>query len=239
MTLDKHSAPTLIALLLVFASYALPAPYAGVVLSVGLFAFSGALTNRLAVHMLFHRVPGLYGSGVVPANFAAFKDAIHALAMRQLFTDDGLQRAFDSLMRDDGGRSDASGAAAGIDLNEAFDQLAELIAGSSFGNMLNMLGGKQALEPLRKPFIERMGRYIDGLLKSPALQLLLRQRLEGGGGRLREALGRVVRERLDALSPDDVNRIVQDMIRAHLGWLVVWGGVFGGLIGLLGALLLG
>jgi hypothetical protein len=25
------------------------------------------------------------------------------------------------------------------------------------------------------------------------------------------------------------------MIREHLGWLVVWGGVFGGLIGLLAA----
>ena len=30
-----------------------------------------------------------------------------------------------------------------------------------------------------------------------------------------------------------VKDIVQTMIRQHLGWLVVWGGVFGGLIGLL------
>ena len=29
-----------------------------------------------------------------------------------------------------------------------------------------------------------------------------------------------------------VKGIMQDMIRAPLGWLVVWGGVFGGLIGL-------
>ena len=34
-----------------------------------------------------------------------------------------------------------------------------------------------------------------------------------------------------------VKTIVQDMIREHLGWLVVWGGVFGGLIGLLTTLL--
>jgi len=26
--------------------------------------------------------------------------------------------------------------------------------------------------------------------------------------------------------------MVQDLIAQHLGWLVVWGGVFGGLIGL-------
>ena len=34
-----------------------------------------------------------------------------------------------------------------------------------------------------------------------------------------------------------VKQIVQDMIRHHLGWLVVWGGVFGGLIGLITSIL--
>jgi len=29
-----------------------------------------------------------------------------------------------------------------------------------------------------------------------------------------------------------VKNIIQRMIKEHLGWLVVWGGVFGGLIGL-------
>jgi uncharacterized membrane protein YheB (UPF0754 family) len=28
-----------------------------------------------------------------------------------------------------------------------------------------------------------------------------------------------------------VKEMVQHIIRQHLGWLVVWGGVFGGLIG--------
>lgn len=53
------------------------------VLSVGLFAFSGALTNWLAVHMLFEKVPGLYGSGVIPARFEQFKQAIADLMMEQ------------------------------------------------------------------------------------------------------------------------------------------------------------
>jgi len=29
-----------------------------------------------------------------------------------------------------------------------------------------------------------------------------------------------------------VKEIIERMIQEHLGWLVVWGGVFGGLIGL-------
>ncbi|MCX9561827.1 DUF445 domain-containing protein, partial [Vibrio cholerae] len=31
--------------------------------------------------------------------------------------------------------------------------------------------------------------------------------------------------------------IVQKMIKEHLGWLVIWGGVFGGVIGLVSAAL--
>ena len=42
----------------------------------------------------------------------------------------------------------------------------------------------------------------------------------------------VADNRLDELTPEQVKEIVQDMIRKHLGWLVVWGGVFGGIIGL-------
>ncbi|MDW2334446.1 DUF445 domain-containing protein, partial [Vibrio sp. 1069] len=30
-----------------------------------------------------------------------------------------------------------------------------------------------------------------------------------------------------------VKEMVQRMIKEHLGWLVVWGGVFGGLIGVI------
>ena len=39
--------------------------------------------------------------------------------------------------------------------------------------------------------------------------------------------------RLADLSPNDVKIIIQKMIREHLGWLVVWGGFFGGLLGLI------
>jgi len=35
------------------------------------------------------------------------------------------------------------------------------------------------------------------------------------------------------LSPNDIKIIIQKMIREHLGWLVVWGGFFGGLLGLI------
>jgi Na+/H+ antiporter NhaD/arsenite permease-like protein len=43
--------------------------------------------------------------------------------------------------------------------------------------------------------------------------------------------------RLEELTPKMVKEIVQDMIKEHLGWLVIWGAVFGGLIGLASAVI--
>jgi len=36
----------------------------------------------------------------------------------------------------------------------------------------------------------------------------------------------------EELTPVMVKEIVQTFMKEHLGWLVVWGGFFGGLIGL-------
>ncbi|HEC74771.1 MAG TPA: DUF445 domain-containing protein, partial [Methylophaga aminisulfidivorans] len=47
----------------------------------------------------------------------------------------------------------------------------------------------------------------------------------------------IVKSRLDEMTPLMVKNIIQRMIKEHLGWLVVWGGVFGGLIGLLSSFL--
>ena len=43
----------------------------------------------------------------------------------------------------------------------------------------------------------------------------------------------IIDARLAELTPQKVKEIVEEMIRKHLGWLVLWGGVFGGLIGLI------
>ena len=39
-------------------------------------------------------------------------------------------------------------------------------------------------------------------------------------------------EKLQELTPEKVKELMEDVIRTHLGWLVVWGNVFGSLIGL-------
>jgi len=37
---------------------------------------------------------------------------------------------------------------------------------------------------------------------------------------------------LEELTPERVKEMMEEVIREHLGWLIVWGNVFGALIGL-------
>ncbi|MBT1445774.1 DUF445 domain-containing protein [Shewanella sp. JM162201] len=209
------------------------------VTSVGLFALSGAVTNELAIHMLFEKVPGLYGSGVIPAKFEAFKRAIHDLMMEQFFTDENIDRF---LSGGAGNRAlDLSGVIEKVDLTPAFDALVATVAQSSFGGMLSMFGGVEALAPMKAPFEEKMKASITDIAASDEFHDLLRAELERPEmlNDFKGQIGQIVQARLDELTPELVKQLVQNMIREHLGWLVVWGGVFGGLIGLVAGLVQG
>jgi uncharacterized membrane protein YheB (UPF0754 family) len=205
--------------------------------TVGLFALSGAITNWLAIHMLFEKVPGLYGSGVIPERFEDFKIGIHNLMMEQFFTEKNIER----FLATDGKHFDLNLAPIleKIDLTPTFDSLVEVINDSSFGSMLAMFGGTEALEPLKQPFIDKMSLSLQAISQDEEFLALLHQQLEQPDvmNEIRHKVTVIVEQRLDELTPKMVKEIIQTMIRQHLGWLVVWGGVFGGVIGLLAALI--
>jgi len=206
-----------------------------IVLSVGLFALSGAITNWLAIHMLFEKVPGLYGSGVIPARFEDFKAGIHTLIMEQFFTRDNFERFYESTATaKEGPHFDFEPIIEEADLSPSFDALLSAVMESSFGGMLGMLGGEKALLPLKEPFIAKMKLSLSDITKSDAFQETVHQKLSKSTavGEIHEKVDGVVQKRLDELTPQLVKEIIQQMIRDHLGWLVVWGGFFGGLIGL-------
>ncbi|WP_206486125.1 DUF445 domain-containing protein [Thalassotalea sp. G2M2-11] len=205
-----------------------------IIYAIGLFALSGAITNWLAVHMLFEKVPFLYGSGVIPARFEDFKHGIRNLMMEQFFTEENIDR----FLSDSSGNAstlDLAPVIEKVDLSPAFDELIKVIESSSFGGMLAMVGGAEALQPLREPFIEKMKATMGDISQSEQFNTILRDQLEQPnvitGMRLK--VSDIIEKRLNELTPQVVKEIVQDMIRKHLGWLVVWGGVFGGVIGLI------
>lgn len=207
--------------------------------SVGLFALSGALTNALAIHMLFEKVPLLYGSGVIPARFEQFKDGIYQLVMTQFFSSGNIERFLADQQQNHSQAFNFQPVIEQTDLSPAFDSLLSVVEQSSFGGMLGMFGGTAALMPLKEPFIGKLKQALVEVAQSDEFnQLVLAQldkpeQLDG----MRAQVETIVQQRLSELTPALVKDIIQQMIRQHLGWLVVWGGVFGGLIGLVAGLL--
>ena len=60
-------------------------------LSFGLFSFAGGITNWLAIKMLFDRIPGLYGSGVIPRQFVAIRETVKNTIMKTFFDETYLE----------------------------------------------------------------------------------------------------------------------------------------------------
>ena len=114
-----------------------------------------------------------------------------------------------------------------IDFDRVFDGLVDAIEGSSMGSMFAMVGGRKALQPLKEPITLKLQEIISEIKEAKSK--------ETGDRNLTSSLiaqvEQIIDQRLDELTPGQVKNIIQAMIRNHLGWLVVWGGAVGGLIG--------
>jgi uncharacterized membrane protein YheB (UPF0754 family) len=221
--MNKSVITNLVAILIILIGFSVKDNYS-FILMTGIFAFSGSITNWLAVHMLFEKIPFLYGSGVILDRFQDIKVGIKNLILEELFSAEQINKF---LLENKDELSEKF--IDKIDFDRIFQGLVEAIEGSQLGGMLAMVGGRKALEPLKDPIIVKLKIIIGEIIS------------ENSGDKTDEQSSKsliikietILYARLDDLTPKDIKRIIQKMIRDHLGWLVVWGGFFGGLLGLL------
>jgi len=230
--INKSLLTNIIASGIVLVSFYIANPfYHEIIGSIGFFALSGALTNWLAIKMLFDKIPFIYGSGVIELQFQEFKVGIKQLVMQQFFTDESVAKVI--LQEKSQIKTLLSQKFEKIDYDKIFQQLSQTILSSQFGGMLNMMGGEKALEPLKEPIKEKLQSIVTELLQDTFDDATFEQ---VGSSEMVKGLimqvENIVDARISDLTPQAVKIIIQQMIRKHLGWLVVWGGVFGGLIGL-------
>ncbi|MGD0958689.1 MAG: DUF445 domain-containing protein [Methylomonas sp.] len=231
-TIDKSKLTNAVAVLIIILGYISPV-LSHTLKSIGFFAFSGAVTNWLAIYMLFEKVPYLYGSGVVPDRFEEFKTSIKSLMMKQFFTVDNIAQFVESEERQGGKVLNLQPLLAAVDYDKIYEGLVGAIMGSQFGGMLAMMGGEEALAPLKEPITEKMRIILAEMVDSEPFKLALQQGLNAHkiGEDLSGKIEIVIDKRLGELTPQIVKEIVQDIIKEHLGWLVVWGGVAGAALG--------
>ncbi|MDA0916112.1 MAG: DUF445 domain-containing protein [Candidatus Puniceispirillales bacterium] len=194
------------------------------ILVIGVFALSGSITNLLAIHMLFDKVPFLYGSGVILDRFEDIKLGIKNLILQELFSVEQI----DKFILDN--KENASEEIIEkIDFDKVFLGLVESIESSQLGGMLAMIGGRKALDPLKDPFTKKLKNIIEDFIRDNVGN----DKNNNSTNVLQHKIENILDARLADLSPNEIKDIIQRMIREHLGWLVVWGGFFGGLLGLL------
>jgi uncharacterized membrane protein YheB (UPF0754 family) len=230
MNISKSLITNLISLIIVVVSFFVGESLHKPLLYTGLFALSGALTNHIAIHMLFEKVPFFYGSGVIELRFEEFKSAIKDMIMKQFFTKDQITKFFQK----EEAKIDLAPLVESADFSPAFDALSKTVMESQFGSALDLFGGEKALEKLREPFADKLKSAVSSIVRSDSFKAQLDHHLQNStlSSDLISSIEKIVKQRLDELSPKMVKDMMQELMRKHLGWLVVWGGVFGGLIGL-------
>lgn len=201
---------------------------------VGFFALSGAITNWLAIHMLFEKVPYLYGSGVIPERFEDFKSSIKNLMMSQFFTVNNIEQFIVTEEQQGDKVLNLDPLLNAVDYDRIYEGLVSSIMESSFGGMLMMMGGEEALTPLKEPFTAKMRHTLSDMVDSDSFKEALQHGLNAHkiGEDIISKIESVIDKRLSELTPQLVKEMVHQIINEHLGWLVVWGGFFGGLMGI-------
>ncbi len=233
---SKSTLTDTVSLLLIALGMLTVEPYASPLLYTGLFAFSGAVTNQLAIYMLFNRVPLLYGSGVIENNFESFKNSIKTMIMKQFFNQEQIQAFFNQEKQ----RINLAPLVESADFSPAFVALKQSVMESKLGNALNLFGGEQALDSLEEPFSKKLQSAVIKIVDSKSFKNQLEHHLSQSSlsEDLHKRIEALITQRLDELTPKMVNDLVHELIHNHLGWLIVWGGVFGGIIGLISSFML-
>ena len=234
--MSKSLITDLLSLMVIGLSFIVPSIYHDLFLFTGLFALSGAVTNQLAIHMLFEKVPFLYGSGVIEKNFDTFKASIREMIMKQFFSKEQLGEFFSREEE----KIDLKPLVEAADFSPAFDALSKTVMESKFGGAIAMFGGEEALEGLRDPFSRKLKSAVSTIVDSSVFKAQLDHHIQSSA--LSEdmiaSVEALIIKRLEELTPRMVKELVQELIKEHLGWLVVWGGVFGGLIGSISSFLI-
>ena len=186
----------------------------------GLFALSGGVTNWIAIHMLFEKVPFLYGSGIIPQRFEEFKLGIKELILAEFFSKENLESFIKENLNEN-----KNSILDNIDHDYIFTKLIEAIKESSLGSFVDLVGGEKSLQPLKEPIRKKIQEIFDDIKKNGE------EKIGNHNHSVFDNLEKIIDKRLEELTPNQVKDIIKNIIEKHLGWLVVWGGVFGFLIG--------
>ncbi|GKT26831.1 hypothetical protein ADUPG1_013499 [Aduncisulcus paluster] len=208
--------------------------WAMIIWNIGLFSLSGGLTNQLAVVMIFDRIPGLTGSGVLLVKFREIRLSIQNMIMQTFFDMSFLEKFLSRKMSQIGAQLKIQEVIKTVldsdTVQEMIDSKLKDLASRPEGVVLTMMG-------LKSPELKRV---IQATLVGVACDIPAKMSGEFNIFKyipmttVRHELSALISNKLSELTPEMVRDILEEVIRDHLGWLVVWGALFGGILGIAG-----
>ncbi len=229
--MKKELLTNIVATSVVASSFFTPSTISNHLYLTGAFALSGSLTNQIAIHMLFNKVPFFYGSGIIELKFEELKLSIKELILNEFFT----KKRIEEFLNSEEKKIELAPLIEKFDFSSAFEAMISAVSESKLSSVLNLIGGVSALDGLKEPFTKKLKSSIVKIVKSDEFKNELDRFLKSStfSDDLVQKIDNIVQKRLDELSPTMVKDMLLKLMNEHLGWLVVWGGVFGGILGLL------
>mmetsp|Transcript_12404 Transcript_12404/g.15383 ORF Transcript_12404/g.15383 Transcript_12404/m.15383 type:complete len:328 (+) Transcript_12404:182-1165(+) len=212
--------------------------YSKYILSAGLFSFAGGITNWLAIKMLFDRVPFLIGSGVIAREFKGIRSSVKMAIMEMFFDSEFLEEYLGVRANELVHKLDIKGMVKTSLAHEKvypilLEKLEEAKKGKkAYSAMLRMASkfsprGMEGLVSASRPLMARVAAdIIPVIVKNVNIADLVDIEI------IETEIDKLMTEKLELLTPELTKELLERVIREHLGWLVVWGNVFGGLIGI-------
>ena len=211
-------------------------------LSFGLFGFAGGFTNWLAVKMLFDKIGcgGIYliGSGVIPRQFKEIRETVKTTIMATFFDQQYLGKYLNDRSK---------GLLDKIDIESRIKKIVddpsteEIMAKKLQEMAATPQGAFLAMVPVMMPGMTM--RSIAAMMK-PALAGFATEMATKmkdsfditefvSVDNVRDEIDELMTEKLKELTPPIVKKLMEDVIREHLGWLIIWGNIFGGGLGII------
>lgn len=157
--------------------------------TLSMYALSGAATNSLAIIMIFEKIPGLIGSGIIERNFESFQIKLKEVLMEHLFKE---------------GMSPSS-----IDPHAVGKKLYEHISMSEYAILTQFMSEEKVIK----------------LISSIDIGSII------GSSMDKESISTYLEKQISLLTPREIKNLILQIMHEHLQFLVVWGAVFGGLMG--------
>lgn len=193
----------------------------------GFFAFTGALTNWIAIKMLFKKIPFLYGSGIIILQFEDIKTGIKNLLLKEFFNEQQINLLVKKYQKDN--KHFLDHIKNQLDYEKMYQAIIDFILKSKFAVIIEMMGGKSILLNFKEPIILKIKTLLNSYIDENVVIYLEKNLLKVTEKNIKELLD----DKINKLSPYKIKDIIENIIIKHLGWLIVWGGLFSGLLGLI------